>query len=51
MRSGGGDTRITSTPEYPEIVVGWWGTEEEMMRGIVPTGTTRANVNEQSGGG
>ena len=49
--SGGGDTRIAATPKNTETIVGWRGTEEEMMRGIVPTGTTRANVNKQSGGG
>ena len=51
MWGGGGDTRITATPQDLEIAVGWWGAEEEMMRGIVPAGAIGANVNEQSSGG
>ena len=51
MRSGGGDTRITTTIEYPKTVVGWRGTIHEMMRCIVPVGTTRTEVDKGSGDG
>jgi hypothetical protein len=51
MRSGGGDTRITTTTENPKTVVGWRGTVKEVMRCIVPAGTTRTKVDKEGGGG
>jgi hypothetical protein len=49
---GGGDcARITTASKNPKVVIGWRGTKEEMMWRIVPSGTTRAKVNEKGGGG
>ena len=50
MRSGGRGARITETPENAKTIIRWNCTEEELVRGVVPAGTTRANVNEEAGG-
>ena len=47
---GGGGARITETPENAKTIIRWNRTEEELVRGVVPAGTTRANVNEEVGG-
>ena len=47
MRCSGGDTRIAKTPKDSVRIIGWWRAEEKMMRRIIPTNTTRANVEEQ----
>ena len=42
--------RITEAPENAKTIIRWNRTEEELVRGVVPAGTTRANVNEEVGG-
>ena len=51
MRGGGGGARITKTPENPKTVIRWRDTEEELMRCIIPAGTTWADVKKKGGGG
>lgn len=51
MRSGDGDTRITTTTKNPKTVVGWRVTVKEVIRCIVPAGTTHTKVDKQGGGG
>ena len=50
MRGGGCDTRITEASENAKTVVGWRRPKEKMMRGVVPTDTTRTKVNKKCGG-
>ena len=50
VRGGGCGSRITETPENAKTIIRWNRTEEELVRGVVPAGTTRANVNEEAGG-
>ena len=50
VRSSGRGARITETPENAKTIIRWNRTEEELVRGVVPAGTTRANVNEEVGG-
>ena len=47
---GGRGARITETPENAKTIIRWNRTEEELVRGVVPAGTTGANVNEEAGG-
>src|SRR4051812_30524290 len=51
VRSGGRGARITKTPEDAKTIIRWNRTEEKLMRGVVPAGTTGSNVNEETGGG
>ena len=46
MRSSGRGARVTETPENAETIIRWNCTEEELVRGLVPAGTTGANVHE-----
>ena len=41
---GGRGARITETPKHAKTIIGWWCTEKKVVRGIVPLGTTRTNV-------
>ena len=50
VRSSGCGARITETPENAKTIIRWNRTEEELVRGEVPAGTTGANVNEEAGG-
>ena len=45
VRSGGGGVRITTAAENAETIVGWGGTEKEVVGCVVPAGATRAKVN------
>ena len=47
---GGRGARITETPEDAKTIIRWNRTEEELVRSVVPAGTTGANVNEEAGG-
>ena len=51
MRSGGSCARVTTTAEDTKAVIGWSGPKKEVMRSIVPSGTTRVKVNEKGIGG
>ena len=51
MRSSGGYTRETEASEDAETIVRGRGTEEKLMRCIIPTDTTRTKVNKKCGGG
>ena len=42
---GGHGATITETPKDAETVIGWWCTEEKVVRSVVPPRTTRTNVN------
>ena len=46
VRSSGCGARITETPKNAKTIIRWNHTEEELVRGVVPAGTTWANVNE-----
>ena len=50
MRSSGRGARLTETPENVKTIIRWNRTEEELVRGVVPAGTTGVNVNEEAGG-
>jgi len=50
VRCSGRGARITETPENAKTIIRWNRTEEELVRGVVPAGTTGANVNEEAGG-
>ena len=50
VMSGGRGAMITKTPEDAKAIIRWGHTEEELVRSIVPAGTTWANVNEEAGG-
>ena len=50
VRSSGRGARITETPENAKTIIRWNRTEEELVRGVVPAGTTGANVDEEVGG-
>ena len=50
MRSGGRGARITETPENAKTTIRWSCTEEELVRGVVPVGTTWANVTKKADG-
>ena len=47
MRSGGGYTRETEASEDAETIVRGRGTEEKLMRCIIPTDTTRSKINKK----
>ena len=51
VRSGGSYTGVTTTTEDAEAVIGGRRSKKEVMRSIVPSGTTRAKINEKGGGG
>jgi hypothetical protein len=51
MHSSGGSTRVAATVEDAEVVIGGWRTEEMVVWCVLPTGATRPNVDEKSGGG
>ena len=42
---GGCGARIIETPKDAETVIGWWCTEEKVVRSVVPLRMTRTNVN------
>ena len=48
MRSSGRGARVTETPKNAKTIIRWNRTEEELVRGVVPAGTTGANVNEEA---
>ena len=50
VRSSERGARITETPKNAKTIIRWNRTEEELVRGVVPAGTTRANVNGEVGG-
>ena len=50
VRCSGRGVRITETPKNAKTIIRWNRTEEELVRGVVPAGTTGANVNEEAGG-
>jgi hypothetical protein len=51
VRSGGRGARITKAPEDPKTIVRRRGTEEELMRSIIPARATWADVKKEGGGG
>ena len=51
MRSSGRSARITETTENAKTIIRWNRTEEELVRSVVPARTSRADVNEEAGGG
>ena len=51
MRGSGGCTRVSSTTEDAEVIVGGRCTKQEMMWGILPTGAAGPNVKKEGGGG
>jgi hypothetical protein len=51
VRSGGRGARITETPEDLKTIVRRGDTEEELMRSIIPAGTTWTDVRKEGGGG
>ena len=51
MRRSGGDARIAETTKDAKAIIRWGRTKEEMVRGIVPAWETRADVDEDGGGG
>ena len=51
MRGGGRNARVAKAAEDAKAIIGWRRTEEKVVRGVVPTGTTRADIEEESGGG
>ena len=51
MRRSGGEARIAETAKDAKAIIRWGRTKEEMVRGIVPAWATRADVNEEGGGG
>ena len=51
MRRSGGDARIAETAKDAKAIIRWGRTKEEMVRGIVPAWATRADVDEEGGGG
>ena len=51
MRRSGGGARIAETTKGAKAIIRWGRTKEEMVRGIVPAWMTRADVNEEGGGG
>ena len=51
MRGDGRNARVAKTVEEAKAIIGWRCTEEKVVRGVVPTGTTRADIKEESGGG
>ena len=50
MRSSGRGARITETSEDAKTIIRCYCTEEELVRSVVPAGTTGANVNKEAGG-
>jgi hypothetical protein len=51
MRCGGDGAGVTTASENPKTIVGWRRTIKEMVRRVVPSGTTWTKVNEEGGGG
>ena len=51
MRRSGGEARIAERTKDAKAIIIWGCTKEEMVRGIVPVLATRADVNEEGGGG
>ena len=51
MRRSGSDARIAEAAKAAKAIIGWGRTKEEMVRGIVPAWATRADVDEEGGGG
>jgi hypothetical protein len=51
MGCGGGDTGVTTTTEDPKTIVRRRGTEQEMVRCVIPAGAARTEVNKEGGGG
>ena len=48
MRSSRRGARITETPANAKTIIRWNRTEEELVRGVVPAGTTGVNVTDEA---
>ena len=51
MRGGGRNARVAKAAKDAKAIIGWRCTEEKVVRSVVPMGTTRADIEEESGGG
>jgi hypothetical protein len=51
VRGGGSDTGVTTTTKDPKIIIRGRGTKKKVVWRVVPTSTTRTEVDEEGGGG